>query len=205
MTELPSYLQLAATTSRSSASFAVVVSPETSKLLLSACQVSLSPQFFVPLWPPASVIMSTWMWKGETLEGNDTFFNFFQHQTARVHHQLLALSNSSWLYGCCACHHYKGYDLASFVFEEGRAIAEWLSCKHKRSVAHFQDNHLLLQFLELGCHMNFFPFTSGHGEKQQEIQLLMTPGVWFYSIQPRLQFLSPCQQRYETHETFSWP
>jgi hypothetical protein len=33
----------------------------------------------------------------------------------------------------------------------------------------------------------------------------MTPGVWFYSIQPRLQFLSPCQQRYETHETFSWP
>jgi hypothetical protein len=33
---------------------------------------------------------------------------------------------------------------------------------------------LLLQFLELGCHMNFFPFTSGHGEKQQEIQLLMT-------------------------------
>jgi hypothetical protein len=26
----------------------------------------------------------------------------------------------------------------------------------------------------------------------------MTPGVWFYSIQPRLQFLSPCQQRYET-------
>jgi hypothetical protein len=31
-------LQLAATTSRSSASFAVVVSPETSKLLLSACQ-----------------------------------------------------------------------------------------------------------------------------------------------------------------------
>ncbi len=125
----------------------------------------LSPKFFVPLWRPASVIMSTWMWKGETLEGNDTFFNFFQHQTARVHHQLLALSNSSWLYGCCACHHCKGYDLASFVCEEGRAITDWFSCKHKRSVACFQDNHLLLQFLELGCHMNFSPFTSGHGEK----------------------------------------
>jgi len=36
----------------------------------------------------------------------------------------------------------------------------------KRSVTRFQDNHLLLQFLERGCHMNFFPFTSGHGEKQ---------------------------------------
>jgi len=104
----------------------------------------LSPQFLVPLWPPASVIMSTWMWKGETLEGNDTFFNFFQHQTARVHHQLLALSNSSWLYGCCGCHHCKGYDLASFVCEEARAITDWFSCKHKRSVTRFEDNHLLL-------------------------------------------------------------